>query len=135
MSALMKDASDSGDIWFHTGTDDISIPAHRLIVSARSPVFSEWLKADTTSSTIEIADFSSKVVRGLVSFMYSGTCDSQLMNAHPEKLFNIAHKYEVRGLVNSCVNYMSANLTAQNALDRLILAVNFHLLVLKANCI
>uniref|UniRef100_A0A914KMW1 Homeobox domain-containing protein n=1 Tax=Meloidogyne incognita TaxID=6306 RepID=A0A914KMW1_MELIC len=54
----------------------------------------------------------------MLEYFYSGEIDKKAFEKHSEDLFAIAHKYEVKQLMEVCENYMAANIDTANFSDR-----------------
>ena len=67
---------------------------------------------------MDIVDFKAKTVAEMVYFMYHD-CVMNEENMDPNLLL-LAEKYNVRGLMNYCVDYFEENLSLENALDVLV---------------
>jgi hypothetical protein len=117
------------------GNERISV--HKFILGARSSVFKTMLTcgfSESTSNEILISDFEPTVVRGFVEYLYTDNVSEFVMNLHSESLLQIAHKYNVQGLLILCEVHLSNHLTAQNIVSRLTLADTFNCVFLKDVC-
>ena len=69
-------------------------PAHKFVLSARSPVFDRMFASDhfveAKNSRVVIADISSEVMRCFLAYLYSG--DINLVPYFAVELLEIAHK-------------------------------------------
>merc|ERR1719495_2580332 len=74
---------------------------------------------EATSGKINITDASAVTIENLLFFLYHGDLDQTKINGD---LLVAAEKYEIKDLINACVNYMMENLTEKNAADILISA-------------
>jgi hypothetical protein len=75
---------------------------------------------ESTSSEIIISDFDHDVVREFISFLYLDTCDTSALEA--KSLLAIAHKYEVKGLVEACELDLIKMLSISNVVELLTFA-------------
>ena len=76
------------------------IPVHKLILEQRSPVFKTMLSStmkESTSNKIIITDFDREFIR----FLYLYTCDKEVLDQHAKSLLAMAHKYDVKGLLQN----------------------------------
>lgn len=107
-----------------TGT----FPAHKYILSARSPVFKAMFTNDTkerNSEHVYIADWSDDTVRRMLLYMYTATVqDLQWKSA--SNLYAAAYMYEILSLKNKCSSFLKDNLCPDNACNLLILADMHH---------
>ncbi|GFX38469.1 TD and POZ domain-containing protein 1 [Trichonephila clavipes] len=100
-----------------------SFPAHKYILSARSPVFKAMFTNDMrerNSECVNIEDLSDGTVRSMLLYMYTAT----LPNLHWDRacdLYTAADKYEILSLKSKCASFLKDNLTQDNALNLLIL--------------
>jgi hypothetical protein len=103
--------------------EDESIPVHKLILQLRSPVFKAMLSSamkESTSNEIIICDFDYDVVKEFIRFLYLDTCDTRALEA--KSLLAIAHKYEVKGLIQACELDLIKMLSISNVVELLIFA-------------
>ena len=76
--------------------------------------------AEEESGEVQILNFEARTVGNMVYFMYHDKIKDE-ENMDPELLI-LADKYNVRGLMNYCVEYFEENLSLENALDVLVSA-------------
>lgn len=78
-----------------------SFPVHKLILSIRSPVLAAMMQSgfsEAGSATMEVTDSSAKVVEAFLYFFYTDKCEVSLTAEEWQELFQLAHKYDVKGL-------------------------------------
>ncbi|CAK5083323.1 unnamed protein product [Meloidogyne enterolobii] len=63
----------------------------------------------------------------MLEYFYSGEIDKKTIEKYSEDLFSIAHKYEVKQLMEICENYMAANIVAENFGKLCLFAEFYHL--------
>ncbi|CAL1294778.1 unnamed protein product [Larinioides sclopetarius] len=100
------------------------IPAHKNILSARSPVFRAMFTkdmAEAISNTVVIEDLSVETVLKLLLYVYTDTIQDYPWETMKE-LYSAADKYEVLSLKKKCVSFFKAKLSISNVCDGLILA-------------
>jgi len=110
------------------------IPVHRFILQARSPVFRAMLSSgmlECTSNQIVIQDFRCDVVKEFVRFLYTDTCNTSVLMQHGRSLLAIAHRYEVKGLIQACERHLVGILSEDNVVDILQLADKYETMELK----
>jgi speckle-type POZ protein len=103
--------------------EDENIPVHKFILQLRSPIFKAMLSStmkESTSSEIIISDFDHDVVKEFITFLYLDTCDTRALGA--KSLLAIAHKYEVKGLMQACELDLIKMLSISNVVELLIFA-------------
>lgn len=114
-------SGDLSDVVLSNGT--IKIPAHKVILAARSPVFAKMFQhpmKENQENFVMISDIPDDVLKELVSFMYTGTVtikDSKLAR----NLYITADKYSVMGLKKLCSEVLQ-KMTPDNVLDMLAMA-------------
>lgn len=110
------------------------IPCHKCILAARSPVFCEMLQ--TTGTNMKMFVQAGKlyvtkhvhpsVLKAFVYYLYSDHCDVEFLleddGFHLSSLLRAASKYQVKGLLALCSQYLITTLTVENAASRLALA-------------
>ncbi|KAL7086171.1 hypothetical protein ACP275_14G323200 [Erythranthe tilingii] len=94
-----------------------SIPAHRAVLTSRSPVFRAMLETEmeeTLSGTIKIGDVSYDALRAFVNYMY--TAEACLDEHMACDLLVLAEKYQVKHLKTYCEKYLMSKLNWENSL-------------------
>jgi len=109
------------DIFFIIG--NYRLGAHKLILSARSPVFAAIIKAaeanDNLKDGIEIKNMSFTTSKELIHFIY--TDQVSLTERNADSLLAAAQKYSVPLLINKCEDFLySTSLTVVNCSEKLI---------------
>jgi len=125
MSCVESLLSDLARIMGDEATSDISIMCqdqeirvHKLILSARSPVFQAMLGSDMVEKSrgvITIMDANVTVVRQMVAYMYTAKIDNDFDRI--KELLVLANKYQVLELVNYCSSRIFESLSEDNALE------------------
>jgi hypothetical protein len=111
-----------------------AIPAHKLVLIARSPVFRAMLTGpmkESTRRTIKIAHYEEDVVRAFLRFLYCDCCTAADLEAHALGLLAMADEYDVPALLSVCEAYLSIHLTEQNMVHVVEAADMHHLPTLK----
>ncbi|KAH9391867.1 hypothetical protein TYRP_022365 [Tyrophagus putrescentiae] len=94
-------------------------PAHKALLTARSPVFAAMFEHPTTKESMEgrvvIEDVSAEVLHLLLTFLYTG------VNLTVE-LLAAADKYQVDSLKAICAERIAAGLTVQTMFPTLLIA-------------
>ncbi|GBM89277.1 TD and POZ domain-containing protein 3 [Araneus ventricosus] len=101
-----------------------TFPVHKLVLSARSPVFKSMFTTDMREKThncVDIDDLDADTVRRMLKFMYSDTLDN-LEYENAKRLYFAADKYNIVSLRLRCSNFLKQNLLQSNCSDVLLLA-------------
>ena len=115
---------------------DQTFDCHKVILSARSPVFNRMLLSEMkekASGVVDLTDTTPEVVRELLEFIYTGNCCID-GNADPEivcGLLEAADKYELEHLKEMCQYTLSSAVTADNCLQYLALGDMYGTQMLK----
>ncbi len=100
-------------------------PAHKALLTARSPVFAAMFEHPTTKESMEgrvvIEDVSAEVLHLLLTFLYTGAVDFKSENLTVE-LLAAADKYQVDSLKAICAERIAAGLTVQTMFPTLLIA-------------
>lgn len=102
---------------------DTKIHAHKVVLSARSPVFAKMFQhrmKENCENCVSISDIPGVVLKELVAFIYSGTIvikDDQMAR----NLYIAADKYAVCDLRRLCSEFLQ-NVSFDDVLDTLALA-------------
>ncbi|XP_064603098.1 BTB/POZ domain-containing protein 1-like [Liolophura sinensis] len=96
---------------------DVRLPAHKVILAARSPYMEALFfgRLATTKNEVEIPGYSYQAFHDFIKFLY--TDDIKLTEENASELLRISHEYGAPQLTTECVRYLSAHLTADNVLD------------------
>ncbi|GBM73846.1 TD and POZ domain-containing protein 5 [Araneus ventricosus] len=101
-----------------------TFPAHKIILTARSPVFRRMFSNDmkeNSSGHVDITDLEADTIHRMLVYIYTDTLeDLQLENAC--KLYIAADKYEILSLKNKCSSFLKENLCPTKVCDVLLLA-------------
>jgi speckle-type POZ protein len=101
------------------------IPAHRVILAARSPVFAAMFQHDmqeNKTNETDVTDVTPDAFKALLRFIYTGHCEVGMLT---EDLFMAAIKYDIQDLIQICAKEMVKKLTADNAV-RLLIVSDLH---------
>ena len=103
--------------------DDVKFPAHKLILSARSPVFAAMFQHDmkeNQKNSVDIPDIKSDVFEVALQFIYTG--DVTRVDKFAVELLSVADKYQLRFLKTVCQDHINDELSPSNACKSLVLA-------------
>ncbi|KAF8787785.1 TD and POZ domain-containing protein 1 [Argiope bruennichi] len=110
------------DIKLQTATE--TIPAHSVILSARSPVFEAMFTTnmkENIQKCVRIDDVNAETVERMLLFLYSDTLE-ELVWANAKKLYFAADKYQVLSLKHRCAVILKRSIELNNCCELLILA-------------
>ena len=97
--------------------DGQEFPCHKFMLSARSQVFQAMFSSDleeNASEMINIEDFDVDTIKSFLKYLYTDKFEDDSVNC---ELLRIADKYDVKGLVQSCVNHIEKKMTLENILE------------------
>jgi len=122
LEKLFKYQSKSDICFFIDGQE---LRAHKLILSARSPVFAAMIdKAEVEGDLmngVEIKNMAFTTFKDLIHFIYTDQVCLTEINA--DSLLAAAQEYSIPLLINKCEEYIySTSLTVENCSERLITA-------------
>lgn len=95
-------------------------PCHKLILSLRSEVFKRMFQSDLKisntedESTLKIEDISAEIMERFLQFIYTDELTPKDIN---RDLLVAADRYDVKRLVNVCVNHFESIIDTQNAME------------------
>ena len=104
---------------------DRRLQAHKLILSAHSPVFLAMFKngmKENQDNAIKITDIKYEVFQELLRFIYTGKIEN--IDIVANDLLVAADKYVISELLIMCEQYLQSNLSLDNVIDMLVLADN-----------
>ncbi|GBM91665.1 TD and POZ domain-containing protein 5 [Araneus ventricosus] len=105
-------------------TSKKTFPAHRAILSARSPVFRNMFSHDMKEKNcgyVDITDFEDDTVHRMLQYIYTDSLEDMRYES-ARKLYSIADKYQILSLKCGCSSFLKENLCPTNACDALVLA-------------
>ena len=114
---------------------DEKIPAHKVILASKSPVFDKMFSTDmveANSNVAKVNDIKLDVFQELLRFMYTGKVEK--INELTVDIFKAAHFYQIEHLKLLCENVLRTTLTVENAIDILKLADDHDADCLKTHC-
>lgn len=72
---------------------------------------------ESSNNQIIISDFNYRVVKKFNNFLYLDAYDLDDLSKHAKSILAIAHKYDVRGMIQLCESYLMGTLTLDTALE------------------
>ncbi|GBN07321.1 Speckle-type POZ protein [Araneus ventricosus] len=105
-------------------TSTKTFPAHKNILSARSPVFMRMFSDDMkekNSGYVDITDLEDDTVHRMLLYIYTDSLED-LQVASAAKLYEAADKYAILPLRSLCSSFLKENLRPSNACRVLVLA-------------
>jgi len=118
----LLDTGENSDVTL-VASDGEEFPAHTLILSSRSKVFSAMFNLnmkEKQEKRVNIDDLTSKAVAGLLDFVYTDVV-SDISTMAPE-LLSAAHKYDIPRLTLLCEEAMASDLEITNAAEYFLFA-------------
>ncbi|XP_008204055.1 speckle-type POZ protein B-like [Nasonia vitripennis] len=110
-------------------------PVHKVMLSARSSVFSEMFSAiaqPSINAKIEIKDMSDDVIKEILRFIYTGKVNN--LHRVADDLLAAASKYKIDELKTISEHSLPKTITTQNVVKRLLLAHNHNAALEKRCC-
>ena len=104
--------------------DGRRIPAHKVILAARSPVFAAMFEhgmRENVENEVHIDDIDGEVIDKMLEYIYTGQLNG-VISTVVDRLLVVADKYDHRELKSLCEEKLLDNLTADNAWDLLVVA-------------
>lgn len=103
--------------------DSVTLNANKLILIARSPIFSKMLTTDMEEAKknfIDIPDIDSKPMKELLRYAFCNKV--QDLDEIAFDLLIAADKYQMLQLKKICCDHIVAELSLENVMDALVLA-------------
>ena len=118
MGRLLEGAKESGD--FTLVCQGKEVPCHRAILLARCPTLTQGVTATMTEGAedrrqvrgVEVMDMS--VLKDLLTFIYTGNLPKH--KARMGELLEVAHMYQLAGLVDTCREAALQQITVDTSL-------------------
>ena len=124
LGKLLED-KESCDMEIHCGGK--VFPCHKLLLSARSPVFKAMFQAnmkESESGKVTIEDIKPEIMDEILHFIYTGSLAKGAVKTTTEfaiELLAAANKYQLEALKDICQDKIRSVLDAENAIEFLIL--------------
>ena len=102
--------------------EDQEIPVNRLLLAARSPVFSAMFSEnfqEAKTGCTSIKDVDLKSLEALVKFCHTDNLDKDDLTTD---LLAAANKYRIQEVVEKCEKHLSLTLSVENAIDYFLVA-------------
>ena len=100
-------------------------PCHKLVVSARSPVFKAMFQAnmkESQSGKVAIEDIKPEIMNEILHFIYTGSLAKETVTTEfAIELLAAANKYQLEALKDICQDKIRSVLDEENAIEFLIL--------------
>lgn len=93
-----------------------SVSAHKLVLSAASPVFYNFLKDNPGETEIEVRNPSFETLNGMLQFVYSRKLDAKIDEKAVGDLFLAAHEFKILDLKDVCKEFLRRNLNDNSAI-------------------
>ena len=118
------------DVTFILGTQKFK--AHKIVLSARSQVFSEMFENNgkvSSTKTLKIEDCEPEAFEAMLSFLYTDEMEETEETA--KELLPLAIKYQIKLLQHKCEELLLESLSTENCAEILMLAHKEGALLLK----
>ena len=112
----LLDSGNNSDLVIHCQGEDIKV--HRIILSARSPVFSAMLESgmlEEQKGRVKIEDAEVVILKELLRYLYTGKIGPDFREY--KELMILANKYDVEDLMDDAGSKILETLTEENALE------------------
>ncbi|GFY42260.1 speckle-type POZ protein-like B [Trichonephila inaurata madagascariensis] len=104
----------------HLKCGSVSFPAHKNILSVRSPFFSDMFSSkvkETQKNVVIIPDIDPPVFRIILMYIYTGKLAADLTLPLVGDLLFATNKYKLTGLITACYEYLKVIISMENAID------------------
>ncbi|KAL7303427.1 hypothetical protein TKK_0004610 [Trichogramma kaykai] len=114
-----------------------TIPAHKVVLAAVSPVFKAMFSHDTLENknkSVDMADVTYEAAVEMLRYIYTGSVECQEFSSTAE-LLEAADRYQLEELKNKCEQLLSSKLSIKNCVEALAIADKLNLNRLKKDAI
>ena len=128
--SAMFDSGEFTDCKIECGEREFN--CHKMVLAGRSDVLKAMLESNMIEgleSRIRITDFDETIIEKLVSYMYKGRVE--VLKDEAENLLAAAEKYNLDGLKAVCEDTLALSMSADNAVDLLLLADMYNASLLR----
>lgn len=112
------------------------IPAHKIILASKSPVFNKMFLCDmleSHSNEAKVTGIKLEVVNELLRFIYTGEVTK--LDELALDIFKAAHFYQVSDLKLICEHFLRTTLSVESVTNSLMLADDYEAECLKDHCL
>ena len=125
MASLLESAPTTGDYTLVCQGEEVA--CHTTILLARCPTLAqgalstmrEGVEGRWVVRSMEGEEVGVEVVRDLLTFIYTGTISEERVEERVEELLEVAHMYQLAGLVDICREAALQQITVDNSLRTL----------------
>merc|ERR1719319_582189 len=125
MASLLESAPTTGDFTLVCQGEEVA--CHTTILLARCPTLAqgalstmkEGVEGRWVVRSMEGEEVDVEVVRDLLTFIYTGTISEERVQERVEELLELAHMYQLAGLVDTCREAALQQITVDNSLHTL----------------
>ncbi|XP_014235420.1 protein roadkill-like [Trichogramma pretiosum] len=113
--------------------EEVKIPAHKIVLSAASPVFRAMFTHDmleNTENSVKITDITEDILTEMLRYIYTGEIDA-IETDQIIALLAAADKYQIDNLKIKCGKVLCDELSSQNAIKLLLAAYKYKIKNLK----
>ncbi|KAG8181157.1 hypothetical protein JTE90_024453 [Oedothorax gibbosus] len=121
----LYESGSGSDVTFTVG--DQVLPAHKLVLGARSEVFAKMFEhrmLESNTNNVIIDDIDPDAFNKFLLFLYTGALEgSDDCESHLDlDVYAVAHRYQVKSLQKMCVGLLGNSLTSDSLCESLVLA-------------
>lgn len=106
-------------------SDGTAYKSHKIVLAATSPIFLEMFSADTPeakTSVFKFEEIDSKTLKLLLHYCYCKEIDKKALEENASELLAAADKFQIKELMEICVQYLIEDLDEDNVLKVLPVA-------------
>lgn len=118
---------------FNVGSDVIRIPANKIVLNASSPVFNAMFNNASHPIDVNINDASPAEFKAFLQLFYGD--HTKLTKENIAVVLMLIYKYKAIDSLSNCIQFLKNNLTVDDVLWGLHLAIKFNIVELKSHCI
>lgn len=104
---------------------DQTFPAHKIVLCARSPVFSAMFDADMkekNTNVVEIADVDPNTLKKMLEFLHSDVMEQGMSTGEVCELYSAADKYQIATLKQKCTALLLSSMSESSVCEILYTA-------------
>ncbi|KAF7636799.1 BTB domain-containing protein [Meloidogyne graminicola] len=125
------------DCFIKCGNEQIN--THRCVLAHNSVVFQKMFEQaemiEAKNGEVNIIDSSPECVRTMIEYFYSGEINKEILEKLAYELYAIAHKYEIKSLMDICEHMMSMKIDTNNFTKYVYYLQLYKLPILEEACV
>ncbi|KAG5679577.1 hypothetical protein PVAND_009137 [Polypedilum vanderplanki] len=107
------------DVTFFFGNDEMQLKAHKMFLCTASPIFLQLFEGNFEENiNVKMSSITKEIMLEVCRYAYTDSSNLTLANVHD--ILHAATKFEMKGLIEKCVDFIGKQLNDKNVFKFLI---------------